>query len=280
MQPPSPTPPSATSLVLGLWAASMVPLGLAATLGSPWYLLALVVPVVWARLAYQGGPPPQAAVRALASAGHRVGFDGPYTRVVDHRSRRLRLHRPKALRHDGRFLVAVPHTLPLADHTWVAMQPTGHQTRHAPWDLRTRMMFGLYEDWSLHPARVVLTDEAVEFHLPLADASDLSDRVDALIDWTERLEQRFDESITLALECAGMETITTTTGPEGTRVFRGTYREAPVVVRFGRFRGDQPAWRGRPELRVRWRAQETLFIGPCTRSIFEDVRSVWSPEAH
>ncbi len=276
MQPPPLTRRSSLPLAIGVWIWSMAVLGVAAALGQPAILLGLVLCVVPLYAFADVTPTPAAVVRALESAGFAVGYDDSFVRVLTVRDRRVRISSPRAARRAGCFVLAIPHSLPLADHTWVSIGPDGLHTRHAPWDLRTQVVQAALGTDVGSARHICFTGETVEFWVPTTQAAEVARHLPDLLGRVVRLERAFVRQLVDAQLNAGIEVRAFTTATGGSLVFDGVVAGSPVQVRFGRFDGDTPAWRGRPELRVRLypKVDETVFIGPCTRTLAEDLRSV------
>ena len=280
MQPPSPTPRSLVPVAMGLWGVGMGILTLAVATDRPLFVCALPLVMLLARVLARTAPPPTAAVRALEADRQTVGYEDAATRVVEVGHRRVALSTPRAAADEGCFVVSVPHALPLADHTWVAVEPTRIHSRHAPHDLRTQTITRVLTDGAPPHARPVLTGETVDFWLPMSESGRVTTHLPALVAWTEQVEVAFVTALVEAWTRAGLHHVTLTDGGAGCLVFQGQDDHSEVVLRYGRFVGDTPSWRGRPELRVARRTgsrrpeAEAVFIGPCTRSVDADVRAV------
>jgi|GEM_PF-4078540 len=268
MRPPSPTPRSITAVALGVWAIAMAAFVLTVATGHYAFLGGLLVAGWVARRASPTRPPPAAAVQALGATP--LGFEGTGARTLtlDHRS--IHLLTPKDTLHKGTFVVTVAHALPLPDHTWATSDSA---SRHAPTDLRPRAM--VHRPPPLPGTIAVLTDEHVAFHLPHSAAPQLAAHLPALVAWTDHLERWFIAVLVDAHTEAGLTHVILTDGGAGSLVFDSRHGATPVRVRFGRFIHGRPHWRGRPELRVQVgrRPSESVFIGPCTRSIPADLQS-------
>ncbi|HCH61715.1 MAG: hypothetical protein CL927_03165 [Deltaproteobacteria bacterium] len=282
MQPPPLTPPSSRTLAVIVWAVGMLALSLAVATQRPEALLLVVLAAIPITLLARTLPPPRAAIRALRKARLRVGFHNGAVRVVHMDRRAVRLFTPRSNRATSTFVVAVPHTLPLADHTWVMRTRGGLQGRHAPWDLRTTVMQALD---ALPPAvvQVTLTGEFLEFVLPLAAAEAIVRRLTDCTAFTRHLEQSFRRTLVDICSAAGFVVDGVGFGPAGELELRLLKDNDVFRARFGRYRDAKPHWRGRPELRVTQNGgpAETVFIGPSTRDLVSDLRTLptRSPEA-
>ena len=280
MQPPPLTPPSPLPLVVGLWAVAMVVPGLAVVFERVEVLLLMTLLVVPVLAFARTFPPPRAAVRALRTAGISVGFENGMVRSVHIDRRTVRLFTPRASRSSGSFVVSVPHTLPLADHTWVTRTRARVYGRHAPWDLRTKLLQGLD---AMPPGvlRATLSGESLDFVLPRAAATALPRRLPECVAFTRHLERACRRTLADTCHAAGFTVDGVGFGLAGELDFRLVHGSRAFRARFGRYRNGHPHWRGRPELRVvreddpeEGATDAHVFIGPSTRDLVADLRAI------
>lgn len=275
MQPPPLNPPSPLPLVVTLWAVAMVVPGMAVAFQRVELLLLLVFLVVPVLAFARAFPPPRAAVRALRTAGVSVGFEDGVVRSVRIDRRAVRLFTPRAARSSGSFVVSVPHTLPLADHTWATRTRARVHSRHAPWDLRTKLLQGLD---AMPPGvlRVTLSGESLDFVLPRAAAPAVPRRLPECVAFTRHLERACRRTLVDTCHAAGFEVDGVGFGLAGELDLRLVHGSRVYRARFGRYRSGHPHWRGRPELRVARDGDtvEQVFIGPSTRDLVADLRGI------
>ncbi len=275
MQPPPLHPPSPLPVAISVWALGMAVLSLAVWLRQPALLGLMVLAVGPLYFFAQQLPPPRAAVRALQASGLSLAFEDGVVRTTRFQGRQVRLYTPRGGHGVGAFRVSISHVLPLADHTWVAWNRTQSTSRHAPWDLRTRLL-PLLDDAPSAVRQVTLTDEHLVFMLPRSDASALTQRLADCADFTERLELDFVQTLVQVLVDSGFALDALSFGQAGEIGFQARIDDRHFDVRFGRYRDGVAHWRGRPELRIcplDGSADNThVIIGPCTRRLVPDLR--------